>query len=98
MAVCGLIRIGAVAAGLAAVPIFAQSGHSTNSEASATEQASDFDEGGRRVSLKPINDVGFGSPGSGETGWVIGGGLAAICLLFGSGALVTAKLRPGRSL
>ena len=92
MALCRLIRIGAVAAGLAAVPVFAQSGNSTNSEARTTEQASDLDEGGRRVALKPINDVGFGSPGSRETGWVIGGGLAAICLLFGSGALATAKL------
>jgi hypothetical protein len=67
-------------------------GRSSNSSgATVTEQASDLDNG-RKVSVKPIGEIGFGGQGHGDTGWVIGAGLAAITLLFGSGALFTAKL------
>ena len=92
MPFCKLIRIGAVVVGLALVPCFAQSGNTTNSGPRVTEHASDFDDGGRRVSIKPISEIGFGGIGHGDTGWVLGGGLTAITVLFGFGALVTAKL------
>ena len=92
MTVFKLIRIGVIASGVAVFPIFAQSSHSTNSGDRVTERPSDFDDGGRRVSVKPISEIGFGGIGHGDTGWVLGGGLAAIGLLFGFGALSTAKL------
>ena len=76
-----LIRIGMFAAGLAV-------GINQNMSGASAQRA-DQDEGGRRVSLKPISESRVGGDGGNE--WLLGGALAGIVLL-GIGELVTGKL------
>ena len=68
------IRVVGVLAGLAMVPCIAQT-------------PSDFDDGGRQVTLKPISEARSGGDGGNE--WVLAGALGGLGLLC-VGAVVTA--------
>jgi len=76
-----LIRIGMFAAGLAV-------GINQNMSGASAQRA-DQDEGGRRVSLKPISESRVGGDGGNE--WLISGAVGGMILLA-LGGLMTAKL------
>jgi hypothetical protein len=85
MRFCKFMRVAAVVTGLAMVPSFAQPGNTASNGPSV-----ELDEGGRRVALKPISEVGFG--GYSQSGWPLAAGLAGVALLGSLGALLTSKL------
>jgi hypothetical protein len=82
---CKFIRVAAIVTGLSMVPSFAQPGNTASNGPSV-----ELDEGGRRVALKPIDEVGFG--GYSQSGWPLAAGLAGVALLGSLGALLTSKL------
>jgi len=82
---CKFMRVATLVTALAIIPSFGQSGNAASNGPSV-----ELDEGGRRIALKPISEVGFG--GYSQNGWPLAAGLAGVALLASLGALLTSKL------